>query len=288
MPFRGILWREGVLLKGPFGWGEYSPLPGYRPGTDRRCLEAARRSATEPWPPPVRAKVPVHATVPAVSAREAASIVRESGCNAAKVKVGEGDDEERVEAVRDALGTSGRLVVDANGVWDVDTAARMLERLSGYGVDVAEQPVATLQEMATLRRRVDIPIAADESVGSPEDARRVAELEAADVLVIKVQPLGGVVEAMSVVEASGLPAIVSSMLETSVGLAAGLALAAALPELPYPCGLGSAALLDGDVVAEPLVPRGGWLELRRPEVDRPALSRFRAEVKLPSDGKARV
>ncbi len=119
--------------------------------------------------------------------------------------------------------------------------------------------------MAELRRRVDVPLAADESVRTARDPLRIAGLDAADLLVLKVQPLGGVWRALEVAEAAGLPVVVSSAVETSVGLAAGVAFAAALPELPYACGLGTGLLLAGDVVADPLVPIDGAIAVRRPE-----------------------
>ena len=152
-------------------------------------------------------------------------------------------------------------------------AIRLLERAAG-GLEYVEQPCATLEEMAALRRRVDVPLAADESVRTAEDPLRIAGLEAADIVVVKVQPLGGVRRALAVIEAAGLPAVVSSAVETSVGLSAGLALAAALPELPHACGLGTAMLLAGDVVADPLVPVDGRLRVRRVEPDPELLERW--------------
>lgn len=180
-------------------------------------------------------------------------------------------------AVRDALGPAGRLRVDANGAWDTGEAVRRLKRLDRYDLEYAEQPCATLEELAAVRRACDVPIAADESIRRAEDPLRVRAAEAADVAVVKVQPLGGVRAALRVVEACGLPAVVSSAVETSVGPAAGLALAAALPALPYACGLGTRSLLSGDVVAEPLVPVGGRLAVRRPPVDFQHLSDFEIE-----------
>ncbi|MBB6551935.1 o-succinylbenzoate synthase [Nonomuraea rubra] len=280
--FRGQTVREGVLLHGPAGWGEFSPFPGYGPRECARWLACAREAAFEGWPEPVRDSVPVNATVPAVDPERAHELVRSSGCATAKVKVAEpgqefGDDLARVEAVRDALGPAGRLRVDANGAWDAGQAVRRLKRLDRYDLEYAEQPCATLEELAAVRRACDVPIAADESIRRAEDPLRVRAAEAADVAVVKVQPLGGVRAALRVVEACGLPAVVSSAVETSVGLAAGLALAAALPALPYACGLGTRSLLSGDVVADPLVPVGGRLAVRRPPVDFQHLSDFEIE-----------
>ncbi|MGH9268067.1 MAG: o-succinylbenzoate synthase [Acidimicrobiales bacterium] len=279
--FRGLRVREGMLLRGPQGWGEYSPLPGASPEEAEACWRSAREAALRPWPPSVRHAVPVHATVPEVSAEEAAAIVRESSCPAAKVKVGDDAEEARVEAVRDALGPGGRIRIDANGAWDVPTARSRIRRLARYGLELVEQPVPTLEEMAELRRLVEVPLAADESVRTAEQARRAAELSAADALVVKVQPAGGVWAALALAEA-GLPVIVSSWIETSVGLAAGLALAAALESLPYACGLATGYLLQGDVVDQGLRPSGGAIALGRPPVSEEALARFRVDpVELP-------
>ncbi len=282
VPLGGQSFREATLVEGPFGWGEFSPLPGY-PCDPRRCEEAAREAALADWPAPVRAEVPVNALVPAVDADRAAELTAEAvaaGMTTVKVKVGDGplpEDVDRVAAVRAALGPSGRIRLDANGAWDVDAAVVALDRLAGFDLELVEQPVADLEDLARVRRRVAVPLAADECLRSPEDARRLAALDAADAVVVKVQPLGGVWAALQLIEAAGVPAIVSSLYETSIGLAAGLALAAALPELRYACGLGTGTLLAGDVVADPLIPHGGVLSVRRPDPDPALLTRWRVE-----------
>ena len=221
-------------------------------------------------------------TVPAVSPQHAAQIVRASGCRTAKVKVAEkgqaeGEDIERVAAVRDALGPSGAIRVDANGGWSVETAARLLKKLDAYSLEYAEQPCATLDELAALRRLVDVPVAADESIRKAEDPLRVRAAGAADIVMVKVQPLGGVRSALRVAQACGLPVVVSSAVDSSVGLAAGVALAAALPELPYACGLATMSLLAGDVTASPLAESGGSLPVRRPPVDLAELAKWEAD-----------
>src|ERR1700761_6915750 len=178
--FRGITVRAGALIQGPAGWGEFSPFAEYGPAESARWLASAVESATVPWPAPLRSAVPVNVTVPAVTPERAQEIVAASGCRTAKVKVAErgqaeGEDIERVAAVRDALdaaGPGGRIRVDANGGWSVQQAARLLARLERYGLEYAEQPCATLPELAELRRLVDIPIAADESIGKAEDPLR--------------------------------------------------------------------------------------------------------------------
>ena len=268
LPFRGQQRRTGVLMQGSVGWGEFSPFPDYDDKTCVPWLAAAKEAADVGWPAPIRTEIPVNVTVPAVGPIQAHAHVTRSGCQTAKVKVAEvgqslADDIARVEAVRDALGPTGQVRVDANGAWTVDEAVDALKRLDAFELEYAEQPVRTLEEMAALRKRIDVRLAADESVRTAEDPMRVAGLEAADIVVLKVQPLGGVRRCLAVAEACGLPVVVSSAIETSVGLAAGVALAAALPELPFACGLGTMQLLATDVTAkDSLMPVDGALPVR--------------------------
>ncbi|HEX3706173.1 MAG TPA: o-succinylbenzoate synthase [Mycobacteriales bacterium] len=266
--FRGQEHRLGMVIEGAAGWGEFSPFPDYDAATCARWLAAAREAAELGWPAPLRTTVAVNTTVPAVGPEQAHAMVAASGCSTAKVKVAEtgqtlADDIARVEAVRDALGPSGALRIDANAAWDVDRAAHALTELSRFDLEYAEQPVPHLEDMAALRRRVDVRLAADESIRTAEDPLRVAGLDAADVVVLKVQPLGGVRVCLAVAEACGLPVVVSSAVETSVGIAAGLALAAALPDLPFACGLGTIPLLAGDICDDSLVPVDGSIAVRR-------------------------
>jgi O-succinylbenzoate synthase len=270
--FRGITVREGALIRGPAGWGEFSPFAEYGPAESARWLASAIESATAGWPDPLRSSIGVNVTVPAVTPEVAHAIVAGSDCRTAKVKVAEpgqsdADDLARVEAVRDAIGPSGRIRVDANGLWDVGHAARMLAQLARFGLEYAEQPCATLEDLARLRRLVGVPLAADESVRKAEDPLKVRAAGAADIVVIKVAPLGGVRSALRVAEACGLPCVVSSAVESSVGLASGVALAAALPELDYDCGLATMSLLTGDVTDDPLVAVSGKLPVRSAYAD---------------------
>ncbi|MCC5950377.1 MAG: o-succinylbenzoate synthase [Nitriliruptoraceae bacterium] len=267
--FRGVTARSGVLLRGPAGWGEFSPFPEYGPAYAARWLACAIEAATVPAPATRRDVVEVNTTVPAVDPDTAYGLVRGSGCATAKVKVAEtgqdlAQDVERVAAVRDALGGQGRVRVDANAAWDVESAVLAIERLdrAAGGLEYVEQPCRELDELREVRRRVRVPLAADESVRTAEDPLRIAGLDAADVIVVKVQPLGGIRQGLEVVAAAGLPAVVSSALESSVGLATGLAFAAALPTLDHACGLGTATLLAADVTDQPLVPEAGALSVR--------------------------
>lgn len=264
--FRGITVRHGVLLHGPAGWGEFCAFEDYSDAESAPWLATALEAATAGWPDPVRERIPVNCTVPVVTPERAAEIVDGSGCRTAKVKVADPrmsivDDCDRVAAVRDALGPDGAIRVDANAAWEVDEAVRAIRELdrAAGGLQYVEQPCRTIDELAAVRRRVDVRIAADESIRRAEDPLRVAVSGAADLAVIKCAPLGGVRRALRIAEACGLPCVVSSALESSVGLAAQLALAGALPELDFACGLGTIALLTSDVVEHSLRPAAGFL-----------------------------
>ena len=294
--FRGITEREGMLLRGPAGWGEFSPFLEYDAPVAAPWLRCAREAAFDGWPAPLRSSVAVNVTVPAVGPEQAAAIVRASnGCRTAKVKVAEpgqsrAEEQARLEAVRDALGPAGRIRIDVNGGWAVDEAVGaigVLDRAAG-GLEYVEQPCASVEELAAVRRRVDVPVAADESIRRAEDPYRVRDLEAADVAVLKVQPLGGVRACLRIAEEIGLPVVVSSALETSVGIAAGVALAAALPSLPFACGLATVQLLTDDVAVHPLLPRDGELPVVRPEVEPAALERVRATTEREAAWAARL
>ena len=280
--FRGTTVREGALLPGPAGWGEFSPFPEYAPRECARWLACALESSVLGWPAPVRDRVAVNVTVPAVAPGQAHAIVTGSACRTAKVKVAEpgqapGDDIARVAAVREAIGPDGKVRVDANGLWDVGQAEQMLTALAEFDLEYAEQPCASLGELAELRKRIGVPVAADESIRRAEDPLEVQAAGAADIVVLKAQPLGGVRAALRVAAQCGLPVVVSSAVDTSVGLAAGVALAAALPSLEYACGLATMSLLAGDVTADPLAEAGGFLPVRAPVVDEAALARWEVD-----------
>jgi O-succinylbenzoate synthase len=270
--FRGVEVREAVLLEGPEGWSEFSPFLEYDDAEAATWLAAAIDFGWMPQPTPLRSVVGVNATVPAVDAASVAGVLaRFDGCRTAKVKVAEpgqtlADDVARVRAVRAVMGPEGRVRVDANGAWNLDEAERAVHALAEFDLEYIEQPCATIDELAQLRDRIrymDIPIAADESVRKASDPLAVARAGAADLIVVKVQPLGGVRRALDIVAEAGLPAVVSSALDTSVGLGMGVALAAALPDLSYDCGLGTGALFGTDVTDPALVPHDGSLPVGR-------------------------
>lgn len=261
--------RSVLLLDGPAGWGEVSSWPGY-PCDPNAARRAAEEAARDGWPSSRRDDVAVNALVE----RPGFDPDALAGFPAVKVKVRTPADVDLVAAVRDAVGPGVELRIDANGAWDVDTAVDLIPRFARLGVELVEQPVASLEDLALVRRRAGVAIAADECVRSVDDATRLRALGAADAVVLKVQPLGGVRAALAVAEAAGVPAIPTSMMETSVGLAAGLALAAALPELPFACGLATASLLPEDVTSDPLVPHAGALRVRRVVPDADLLRRY--------------
>ncbi|KIA66456.1 o-succinylbenzoate synthase [Nocardia vulneris] len=282
--FRGITVREGMLIRGPLGWGEFCPFVEYDDREAAGWLATALEQISAGWPAPVRDRIPINCTVPAVDAERAHAIVAGSGCGTAKVKIADhpdslSEDLARVEAVRDALGPAGAIRVDANAVWEVETAVAHITRIdrAAGGLEYVEQPCRTIEELAAVRARVDVRIAADESIRRAEDPLRVAVAGAADIAVLKCTPLGGVRRALRVAEAAGLPCVISSALETSVGLAAQLALAGALPELDFACGLGTLSLLTGDTVRDSLRPTDGYLPVPHtaPQPDPALLEQYR-------------
>ncbi|WP_394554271.1 o-succinylbenzoate synthase [Agromyces sp. MMS24-JH15] len=284
--FRGILVREALLLEGPEGWTEFSPFVEYDDDEASAWLAAAIDYGWLPAPPGVRDAIRVNATVPSVDPDEVAAVLeRFPGCRTAKVKVAGGDqvlaqDVARVRVVREVLGPEGRIRLDANGGWNVDEAEHAIHALAEFDLEYVEQPCATVEELAEIRRRtkyMGIPIAADESVRRAADPLAVAEAGAADLLVVKAQPLGGIRRALRIIRDAGLPVTVSSALDTSVGLAMGAHLAAAVPDLEYDCGLGTASLLAADVAADPLAPVDGSVPVRRVEASGDLLDRWAAD-----------
>lgn len=277
--FRGLEIREGMVIGGPSGWGEFAPFDDYDSTRSARWLASAIEAAYGVWPTALRGLVPVNAIIPAVDSGEAAVLARaatlEQGCTTIKVKVGSGlaADEARVAAIRDVLGGQGAIRLDANAAWTVDEARTHLRRLAAYGIEYVEQPCPTLDDCIALRRTVDVPIAVDESLRTSEDPRDPALhariREAADLVILKAQPLGGVAASLALAEDLRMPVVVSGSLDSSVGLASGLALAAALPTETV-SGLGTGSLLAEDLVAEPLVPHAGAVRVQRlaPDLDR--------------------
>ncbi|MDN5700470.1 MAG: o-succinylbenzoate synthase, partial [Kocuria sp.] len=273
------------IFQGPAGWGEFGPFPEYQDAEASQWLRAGIEAAWQGFPAPLRTSIPVNATVPAVPADRVGDVLAGYGgaVLAVKIKVAErgqtlADDVARVAAVRDLL-PDAELRVDANMGWDEDQAVAALTELGAFDLEYAEQPVASIEGLAAVRQRlrdknIGLKIAADESVRKAEDPLAVARAGAADLIIVKVAPLGGVRRVVEIVREAGLPAVVSSAIDSSVGIRAGVALAAALPELPYACGLGTLSLMEADVTREPLKPQDGFIPVRDVAVDEGLLEEF--------------
>jgi O-succinylbenzoate synthase len=271
--FRGITVRELALIDGPAGWGEFGAFVEYQPPEAAAWLASAIEAAYRPAPPVLRDRVPINATVPAVDAARVPEVLdRFPGARTAKVKVAEAgqslaDDVARVNAVRERVPT---VRVDANAGWTVPQAVDAAAALTAEGdLEYLEQPCATVEELASLRAMIDVPIAADESIRKAEDPLRVVRAKAADIAVLKVAPLGGVSRMLDIAAQIDIPIVVSSALDSAVGIGRGLLAAAALPQLQHACGLGTGGLFVEDVVA-PAVPANGFLPVGPvvPEPDR--------------------
>ena len=267
--FRGIDVREVAVIEGPAGWGEFGAFLEYEPSEAVHWLASAVEAAYVAPPTPRREWIAINATVPAVPVSQVPEVLaRFPGAGTAKVKVAErgqtlADDVARVNAVRERVPT---VRVDANGGWTVAEAAAACAALTVDGpLEYVEQPCATIAELAELRRLVDVPVAADESIRKAEDPLHVVRSGAADVAVVKVAPLGGVARLLAIADQIDIPIVVSSALDSAVGMSRGLLAAGCLPDLRYACGLGtgglfvedvcdSAAPIDGRLPVGPVVP----------------------------------
>jgi O-succinylbenzoate synthase len=301
--FRGVVDREAMLFQGPNGWAEWSPFLEYPDEEAAVWLAAAIEFAYGDLPALKREAIPVNATLPAVTPDQVEKVLSRFGdFGTVKIKVAEAgqsleDDLQRVQVVRNSY-PDARIRLDANGGYSVEDAMTIASSLfaSGVSLDYLEQPVKTIAEMAELKLRLSkagigsahangVKIAADESVRKVSDPMAVVQADAADILVLKAAPLGGISRAMAIAKQAALPVVISSALDSSVGLSMGAHLAAALPihsasepgGLAFDCGLATAALLAGDVTREPLLPVDGFIEVRRVEVDEMKLDIFEAE-----------
>lgn len=283
--FRGITTREVALVRGPAGWGEFGPFLEYDDAESANWLASAIESAWQGPPPALRSEVPVNATVSAIEAERVPEILaRFPGADTAKVKVAEpghtlSDDVARVEAVRAHI---QHVRVDANGGWSVDQAEAALRALTESGpLQYAEQPCASVDELVELRRRLpEVRIAADESIRRATDPLRVARAGGLDVAVVKVAPLGGMRATVALAQqlrGMGADLVVSSALDSAVGIAAGVAAAAALPELTLACGLGTGGFFETDVKAVRVM-KAGVVQVDSVEPDAALLESLSAPV----------
>ncbi|OBF46019.1 O-succinylbenzoate synthase [Mycolicibacterium peregrinum] len=271
--FRGITVREVALIDGPAGWGEFGAFVEYGAPEAAAWLAAGIEAAYRPAPVVHRDRIPINATVPAVPAAQVPEVLaRFPGARTAKVKVAEpgqtlADDVARVNAVRAQVPV---VRVDANGGWTLPQAVEAAAALTADGpLEYLEQPCSTVDELAALWRQVSVPIAADESIRKASDPLRVVRARAADVAVLKVAPLGGVARMLDIATQIDIPVVVSSALDSAVGIARGLLAAAVLPELEHACGLGTGGFFVEDVAEVP-APVDGYLPVETvvPDPDR--------------------
>ncbi len=269
--FRAIDHRAGLLIQGPAGWGEFSPFADYDPDRDGYWLSAALESAFLGWPQPVRDRVGVNAIMPVRSPEQTQIAAQEAvtryGCRTIKVKVADPNESQqrecqRIAAVRAALDQawpdgSGRIRLDANAGWSLTTARERLDQLGQFDIEYVEQPCRTRADLAALHRDKLVPVAVDETIRIDRAFTAVSEI--ADVAIVKVAPLGGSSAALAVADRLDVPVVISGAMETSVGLAASLATAAALPQSRFDHGLGTGVLLATDVTQPTLVPSDGEL-----------------------------
>ena len=287
--FRGLDVREGVLIPGPHGWGEFAPFDDYSDVASARWLDAAIEAAFDDRPEAVRDSIVVNAIIPVCDAHDAALMTREAvarGCTTIKVKVGSvelADDIDRVAAIREALGGAGAIRIDANAAWSLEGAVVALRELEPFGLEYAEQPCATA-DLRALRSRTSVRLAVDEGIRQSDDPESVGRdlAEFADIAILKPQTLGGIAATVRIAESlhdrAGMPVVISGSLDSAVGLSAVVAAAAAVPELPFASGLGTGALLAADVVETPLIPVAGRIPVGRVAPDEAALAQAQARV----------
>ncbi len=264
--FRSVTSREVALFEGAHGWGEFSPFLEYNYNESVPWLTSAVEAAFVPAPVALRSEIIVNATLPALNnAQEIESLLDSyPGCSVIKVKVGTDaiKDLERLAIIRE-LRPDAKIRIDVNGLWDVDQATSFLK--TAGDIEYVEQPCATVEELRELKKRTDVKIVGDEVIRKAANPFAVDLSGAVDILMLKVAPLGGITRALEIAEHHQLPLVVSSALESAVGISYGLQLASALPSLNFACGLGTGSLLAVDVAHLPI--KDGKIELDdvRPE-----------------------
>lgn len=282
-PFRGVNHREALIFRGD-RYAEWSPFLEYEDAEAATWLRGALSWANDPLPKLNRDQIRINATLPGVAPEEVSDVLKAFGSfETVKIKVAAGHenlehDLARIEKVR-ALYPNAKIRLDANGGYTIDQALQLVEKLAGFNVEYLEQPVKTVADLAELRKRIagsGIKIAADESIRKSSDPAEVMRAGAADIVMLKAQPLGGVDASLRIAKDLGLEVVVSSALETSLGISQGLHLAGALPELTYDCGLGTLNLFAGDIVKQSLIPTDSLLEVKVVEPDTELLERYAA------------
>ena len=264
--FRGINIREAFLFRGSQGWSEFSPFIEYDDAESSTWLKAAIEGAYKPWPELKRTKVSINATLPRIASEKVASFMSNySGCTTVKMKVNNfEDDADRLEALLDFM-PEAKVRLDVNGGWSlVQARAYIHDYFMRFGnvFEYIEQPCMELSDIAELKQEIPMKIALDESIRKFLDSDFKDISEIADVAIMKWAPSGGIESARKIIAEIGLPAVVSSALDTGIGISHGLALAASLPELDFACGLGTTALFVGDITDPSPRPIDGEIEVK--------------------------
>jgi O-succinylbenzoate synthase len=252
--FRGVTVREVALIQGEYGWGEFSPFLEYDDAESAPWLACAIEAATQPKPKLFRTEVTVNGTIPALNDREELERVVNSfpGVTTFKVKVGSNASEDiaRINVLR-SLRPNAKLRIDANGLLSVEQAVSLLQLVGD--IEYIEQPCATVEELRELKKRIDVKIVGDELLRKAKDPFAIDLSGAVDYLMLKVQPLGGIKRAHQLAQHHKLPVVVSSALESAVGINYGLTLAASFEDMNFDCGLGTGSLLAKNVAELPIV-----------------------------------
>ena len=276
--FRSVHYREFALFEGANGWGEFSPFLEYSPSECVPWLVSGIEAALVTPPTAIRSEIEINATLPAVNGRQEIATILSwfSGCKTVKIKVGNElkDDLARISTVREIL-PDAKVRIDVNGSWAVPDAIHALSAIHAEGpIEYVEQPCAKIEELRELKKRLDIPvlIAGDEIVRKSANPLDIDLTDAIDILMLKVAPLGGIQRSMEIARVHDLPVVVSSALDSAVGISYGLYLAAALPRLDYACGLGTGELLAGDVGSLPI--RNGKISIQTITPDISAIQKY--------------
>lgn len=277
--FRGINFREIALFEGPAGWSEFSPFIEYSNKESSTWLKAAIEGATKEPPKPVRDQVEINATLPNVKVSEVKDLLAGfNGCNTIKIKINDFETDQAllIECLKEVPKAKFRL--DVNGGWALEEAianVQSYEKAFGSLIEYIEQPCTDFADLNSLRNSTGIKIAVDESIRKYLAGDLTKIKEVADIAIIKWAPTGGFDAALEVIEKIGLPVVISSALDSSVGISHGLSLAEAVPNLYGACGLGTVCLLEGDVTSNPLMPINGIIKNRKVIPDR--IEEFKAE-----------
>jgi len=277
--FRGINFREIALFEGPAGWSEFSPFIEYSNKESSTWLKAAIEGATKEPPKPIRDQVEINATLPNVKVSEVKELLAGfNGCNTIKIKINDFETDQAllIECLKEIPKAKFRL--DVNGGWALEEAianVQSYEKAFGSLIEYIEQPCTDFADLNSLRNSTGIKIAVDESIRKYLAGDLTKIKEVADIAIIKWAPTGGIVAALEVIEKIGLPVVISSALDSSVGISHGLSLAEAVPNLYGACGLGTVCLFEGDVTSNPLMPINGIIKNRKVIPDR--IEEFKAE-----------